>query len=488
MGDARQGPVFAVGGRGGSGRGVLAAPSAHAGSWGRCADFSGLRCTTVSVPLDRSGTVAGRIGLRVRAHGRRAGRAAAAVPGGRPRRRGGVRADRRGVRGARARAGVRPLRLRPARHRPLGLLRCPALERDPRLRSTRAGEDCARRLGGRGRFYTTAESVEDVEAVRAALGVQKLTLLAISYGTKLALAYARVHPDHVERLVLDSVVDPDDATRSHATATRRSARRCARCARPVRASRPGGGPGRAQRATAAAPCAAPSTTRMGAARERTLTPLALSDLLFDADYDPAAARRRAGRGARRARPRRRGAAAAPDRGVGADSPGCPARRVLVRPLRRLVRGDAAALGSAASLAQRAAQARRGSRALGPGALAPFDFGVVRADLIDLCLRWPEAGRAAPSGGGAVSGRADADPAGRRGPADAAGRVGARGRGHPGRHAGRRAGRGSCGPSGDPSGCGLRSVVAFVGNRRRGAHLPARGDRRARQRRPARLAR
>ena len=41
--------------------------------------------------------------------------------------------------------------------------------------------------------------------------MQKLTLFGISYGTKLALAYARAHPDHVERLALDSVLDPDDA-------------------------------------------------------------------------------------------------------------------------------------------------------------------------------------------------------------------------------------------------------------------------------------
>ena len=47
--------------------------------------------------------------------------------------------------------------------------------------------------------------------MRRALGVDKLTLFGISYGTKLALAYARAHPDHVERIALDSVLEPDDA-------------------------------------------------------------------------------------------------------------------------------------------------------------------------------------------------------------------------------------------------------------------------------------
>ena len=91
-----------------------------------------------------------------------------------------------------------------------GLIRCPALERDPRVRSTRAGEACALKLGARRGLYGTRDSVEDIEALRRALGVDKLTLFGISYGTKLALAYARAHPDHVARIALDSVADPDE--------------------------------------------------------------------------------------------------------------------------------------------------------------------------------------------------------------------------------------------------------------------------------------
>jgi pimeloyl-ACP methyl ester carboxylesterase len=41
------------------------------------------------------------------------------------------------------------------------------------------------------------------------VGVDKIALYGVSYGTKLALAYALAHPDHVERLVLDSVLPPD---------------------------------------------------------------------------------------------------------------------------------------------------------------------------------------------------------------------------------------------------------------------------------------
>jgi pimeloyl-ACP methyl ester carboxylesterase len=49
--------------------------------------------------------------------------------------------------------------------------------------------------------------VDDIEAVRAALGVDKLTLIGVSYGTFLAQTYAARYPTHVERVLLDSVMD-----------------------------------------------------------------------------------------------------------------------------------------------------------------------------------------------------------------------------------------------------------------------------------------
>ena len=46
----------------------------------------------------------------------------------------------------------------------------------------------------------------DLEALRVALGADKLTLDGVSYGTFVAERYAMAHPDRVARLVLDSVV------------------------------------------------------------------------------------------------------------------------------------------------------------------------------------------------------------------------------------------------------------------------------------------
>ena len=56
------------------------------------------------------------------------------------------------------------------------------------------------------RFYSTADTVADLEALRVALGADKLTLDGVSYGTFVAERYAIAHPDRVARLVLDSVV------------------------------------------------------------------------------------------------------------------------------------------------------------------------------------------------------------------------------------------------------------------------------------------
>ena len=53
------------------------------------------------------------------------------------------------------------------------------------------------------------DSVADIEALREQAGYARLTIFAVSYGTKVALAYAAAHPDRVERLVLDSVVTPE---------------------------------------------------------------------------------------------------------------------------------------------------------------------------------------------------------------------------------------------------------------------------------------
>jgi pimeloyl-ACP methyl ester carboxylesterase len=91
-----------------------------------------------------------------------------------------------------------------------GLLGCPALQNA--FTAEQAAQliaDCAAKLGTPRAFYSTADHAEDLEAVRQALGFDRIAIWGVSYGTKLALAYALAHPEHVERLLLDSIVQPD---------------------------------------------------------------------------------------------------------------------------------------------------------------------------------------------------------------------------------------------------------------------------------------
>ena len=66
---------------------------------------------------------------------------------------------------------------------------------------------CAQGLEGRAdpRFYTTTDAVRDLDAVRAALGVEQVNLLGVSYGTRVAQQYAATHPQHTRSVVLDGV-------------------------------------------------------------------------------------------------------------------------------------------------------------------------------------------------------------------------------------------------------------------------------------------
>ena len=77
--------------------------------------------------------------------------------------------------------------------------------------------DCRKRLeglpqvgGAEGlRHYTTSVAMQDLDAVRAALGAEQIDLVGASYGTRAALEYLRRFPGAVRRVVLDGAVPPD---------------------------------------------------------------------------------------------------------------------------------------------------------------------------------------------------------------------------------------------------------------------------------------
>jgi pimeloyl-ACP methyl ester carboxylesterase len=69
-------------------------------------------------------------------------------------------------------------------------------------RMSRAAAKVFRARGVDLRGYTTVENAQDLEDLRAALGLEHISLLAFSYGTHLATAYMKAHPDRVESAVL----------------------------------------------------------------------------------------------------------------------------------------------------------------------------------------------------------------------------------------------------------------------------------------------
>ena len=55
------------------------------------------------------------------------------------------------------------------------------------------------------RYFTTPYAADDIDAVRQHLGYKEIHLFGASYGTRLALVYARRHKDHLRSMVLDGV-------------------------------------------------------------------------------------------------------------------------------------------------------------------------------------------------------------------------------------------------------------------------------------------
>lgn len=74
-------------------------------------------------------------------------------------------------------------------------------------RSQQYAQDCAKN----GRILQnmrTTDSVADMEIIRTALGTERINYFGFSYGTYLGQVYATLHPERVDRMILDSNIDP----------------------------------------------------------------------------------------------------------------------------------------------------------------------------------------------------------------------------------------------------------------------------------------
>jgi pimeloyl-ACP methyl ester carboxylesterase len=196
---------------------VLAASQADASAQAQiafapCGDSNNFACGHLTVPLDPSGATPGTITLAMRRHRAPVGEARSAIialaggPGQPALPFAETFAELLGPI-----AATRDLIV--FDQRGIGLsapLSCHAFERPGLYHSFGALiKACADQLGPTRSFYTTADTVADIEAIRQAGGYEKLVLYGTSYGTKVAEQYAQDYPSHVEALVLDSVVPPN---------------------------------------------------------------------------------------------------------------------------------------------------------------------------------------------------------------------------------------------------------------------------------------
>ncbi|MCA9981127.1 MAG: alpha/beta hydrolase [Anaerolineales bacterium] len=56
--------------------------------------------------------------------------------------------------------------------------------------------------------YVTEIAMQDLDAVRSALGYEQINLMGVSYGTRAAQTYMRLFPQHTRTVVMDAVVSP----------------------------------------------------------------------------------------------------------------------------------------------------------------------------------------------------------------------------------------------------------------------------------------
>ena len=376
---------------------LLALPNVASAAlqWGSCVDFRDVRCASLTVPLDRTGVDPGTIDLRIGRAGKASGPTLMYLSGGPG---GAGLSEMLSV--------VSTLPELESRFQLIGydqrgtgrsgLLRCPRLEKDPHLRDTGAAEDCANRIGVARRHYTTADSVQDMEAIRAELGVDKLTLFGISYGTELAIQYARTYPQHVQRLILDSVVDPDD-TDPYFTSTFRAMSPTLQSLCPGHctgiSSNPGGDLGQLVAQLRAKPMVEHAYDDHGRSHKVTITPLNLFDLMLVTDYIPplramlpiAVRSALEGDGALLARMLRDSSSL--------DVLGSP-RDFSTARYATVCETDPLPWDPGTPIDQRPAVVAQRIAALPAGVFAPFDPPIVVEDEIDLCLRWPDVPRPA----------------------------------------------------------------------------------------------
>ncbi|WP_157546352.1 alpha/beta fold hydrolase [Hamadaea tsunoensis] len=193
-----------------------------------CPGIDGFTCGYVTVPLDRSGRVPGTLRLHAAVAGNTdAPRGVLMFLSGGPGQPGVSLVPRISARVGYLLADYQLVMI-DQRGTGDAAIDCPRLQlevgsSDITPASAGALGECAGVLGAGRDFYTTADTVADLDALRAALGVRAWTLDGVSYGSFVAEHYGLTYPQHVNRMVLDSVVPQDGAETLYTASLRRSA-------------------------------------------------------------------------------------------------------------------------------------------------------------------------------------------------------------------------------------------------------------------------
>ncbi|MFD8236524.1 alpha/beta hydrolase [Streptomyces sp. NPDC059696] len=114
--------------------------------------------------------------------------------------------DPRGVGASGPALDCRPGHFDPVR--PDSLPTAPAIERANLDRARSFAAACGKKYAHLLPHIDTTGAARDLDAVRQALGAPRISYFGYSYGTYLGAVYARLFPERVRRMVLDSVVDP----------------------------------------------------------------------------------------------------------------------------------------------------------------------------------------------------------------------------------------------------------------------------------------
>ncbi|WP_299538247.1 alpha/beta hydrolase [uncultured Streptomyces sp.] len=211
-----------------AGRSGAKAPSAVA--WTSCATKARptLQCATVSTPLDHADPAGRRITLALTRvpHTSKtyqgpllvnpggpggsglgmAGFVASALPAEVAAQYDVIGFDPRGVGRSTPRLDCVPDHFAPPR--PDSVPTSYAVELANRDRAAAFAGACGAKYGDLLPYLDTPSAAEDLDVIRRALGAERVNYFGYSYGTYLGAVYAKLHPDRVRRLVLDSVVDP----------------------------------------------------------------------------------------------------------------------------------------------------------------------------------------------------------------------------------------------------------------------------------------